>query len=71
MVKEAEEVTARLHQSQKKLLNNDSIVNVAVDEPAQAYEQPVSNNGLTDDVIYNRLPKNFFVKEVEEQLDLD
>lgn len=26
---------------------------------------------MTDDLIFNRLPKNFFVQEAEEQLDLD
>lgn len=68
MVKVAEEEIAKLHhnQSLKKLHNNDSIVNVVIDEPVAP-----TQDQLTDDVIYNRLPKNFFVKDVEEQLDLD
>lgn len=42
-------------------------MNVVIEQEQQAPAQ----EQLTDDVVYNRLPKNFFVKDVEEQLDLD
>jgi len=29
-----------------------------------------ANNAYNDEAIYNRLPKNFFVQEAEEQFDL-
>ena len=39
----------------------------AVPPPA---EEQKNSNPFTDDVVYNRLPKNFFVQEAEEQFDL-
>ena len=56
MVKVAEEMAT-------KLQNNDSIVNVIAHEDPTPKHNP---DQLTDDVVYNRLPKNFFVKDVEE-----
>lgn len=33
-------------------------------------QEPVEQEAYTDNVVYNRLPKNFFVQEAEEQFDL-
>ena len=37
---------------------------------AKPQQEPVKQEAYTDNVVYNRLPKNFFVQEAEEQFDL-